>query len=169
MKRIFLTIFALTSIALSAMSQSLRVYIYDNDGPYTNIRNAPKGKVTAKIPTNSDAMMMVVKCVNGWWQIENGEYWLPDDGDKKLKGSTTGYWIHKSCIAVSSRNYGGQELSLRKSPSSQAAATYSFKDEIMLRPIDIKGDWVKVQTLDGKHSGWIESEWLCGSSVTNCS
>ena len=55
MKRIFLTIFALTSIALSAMSQSLRVYIYDNDGPYTNIRNAPKGKVTAKIPTNSDA------------------------------------------------------------------------------------------------------------------
>ena len=168
MKRIFLTIFALTSIALSAMSQSLRVYIYDNDGPYTNIRNAPKGKVTAKIPTNSDAMMMVVKCVNGWWQIENGEYWLPDDGDKKLKGSTTGYWIHKSCIAVSSRNYGGQKLLLRNTPSHQGAVSYSFKDETMLRPIDIKGDWIKVQTFDGKHAGWIESEWLCGNSVTNC-
>ena len=168
MKRIALVFFLLAGIAFSASAQSLTVFIYDTDGPYTNIRNAPKGKVVGKLPTNSDAMFNVVKCVNGWWQINKGEYWQPDDETGKLKGSTTGYWVHKSCIAVSTRNYGGQKLLLRNTPSHQGALSYSFKDETMLRPIDIKGDWIKVQTFDGKHAGWIESEWLCGNSVTNC-
>ena len=39
---------------------------------------------------------------------------------------------------------------------------------IELRPIDVKGSWVKVKTTDGKHEGWIESDWLCGNSLTNC-
>ena len=39
----------------------------------------------------------------------------------------------------------------------------------MLRPVDIRGNWVKVKTIDGKHTGWIESEWLCGNPLTNCS
>jgi hypothetical protein len=34
--------------------------------------------------------------------------------------------------------------------------------------MDIKGDWVKVKTIDGKYTGWIEEEWLCGNSLTNC-
>lgn len=34
--------------------------------------------------------------------------------------------------------------------------------------MDIKGDWVKVQTYDGKYTGWIEAEWLCGNALTNC-
>lgn len=168
MKKLYLIIFVLAFTSLSAVAQSLAVYIHDNDGPYTNVRNQPKGKVVDRIPSNSSAMLDVVKNVNGWWLIFEGEYWVPDEGDKKLKGSNMGYWIHQSVIAVSTRNYGGQKLQLRKGPSQKQAATYSFEEEIMLRPIDIKDDWVKVQTLDGKHSGWIEREWLCGNSVTNC-
>jgi hypothetical protein len=34
--------------------------------------------------------------------------------------------------------------------------------------MEIKGDWVKVQTSDGKFTGWIEEEWLCGNALTNC-
>lgn len=168
MKRVFLMFFMLTCMGFAAMAQSLIVFIDDSDGPYTNIRNAPKGKVVGKISTTSDAMLNVVKCVNGWWQVYKGEYWDPDGVTKKLKGSTSGYWVHQSVIAVSSRNYGGQKLSLRKTPSYNSAVTYSFTKELLFRPIGIQGDWIKVQTYDGKRSGWIESEWLCGNSVTNC-
>jgi len=38
----------------------------------------------------------------------------------------------------------------------------------LLRPMEIKDDWVKVKTIDGKYTGWIEIEWLCGNSLTNC-
>ena len=69
---------------------------------------------------------------------------------------------------MGTRNYGKQKLILRKSPNAKAAIVYSFTDEIMLRPMEIKGDWVKVKTTDGKYTGWIEIEWLCGNALTNC-
>jgi SH3-like domain-containing protein len=69
---------------------------------------------------------------------------------------------------MATRNYGGQTLYLRKSPSASAPVVYKFKEEITLRPMEIKGDWVKVQTSDGKFTGWIEEEWLCGNALTNC-
>ena len=69
---------------------------------------------------------------------------------------------------MGTRNYGGQTLYIRQSPSASAPVVYKFKKEIQLRPMDIKGEWVKVQTTDGKYTGWIEEEWLCGNSLTNC-
>ena len=65
-------------------------------------------------------------------------------------------------------NNGGQHLFLRSSPSAKARVVYTIKAETILRPVEIKGDWVKVKTSDGKGFGWIQAEWLCGNSVTNC-
>ena len=169
MKRIFILMAVLACITLSATAQSLGVYINDNNGKYTNIRNAPNGKVVfkLKLPNANGTMFAVDRVVNGWWHIDGTEYSNGDE-EGEFTGSTTGYWIHNSVITVDTRNYGGQKLSLRSKPSAKASVVFSFKKEISLIPLDIKGDWVKVKTADGKHTGWIEREWLCGNSLTNC-
>ncbi len=171
MKRSFIIISLLVLCTLCGRAQSLGVFINDTQGPYTNVRNSPKGQIVDKIPVNSSAMFVVEKPVNGWWSIAGGDYdaILTGDFDNyHLKGSSTGYWVHYSTIAVATRNYGGQALPLRSRPSAKATVTFTIKTEQQLRPIDISGDWVKVKTLDGRHSGWIEAEWLCGNSVTTC-
>ena len=168
MKKTFLALAAFVLCTIAAHAQSIGVYLSDSKGPYTNIRNAPGGAIVDKLPVNEDFIFVVEEPRNGWWKIQDGVC-EPMDGDaKKLKGSRNGYWIHYSVIGVSTSNYGGERLSLRQSPSSKATVVYSFKEEILLRPLDAKGEWVKVKTKDGKLTGWIEMEWLCGNPVTNC-
>lgn len=166
MKKTLLAIMMFACTAIAGNAQTLGVFIFDSNGPYTNVRNAPKGKVVDKIDTYGDFMLMVESPKNGWWRIKGGTYESPEGDQTKLKGSQTGYWIHNSVIGVGTRNYGGEKLYLRQSPNGKIV--YSFNEEIFLRPLEIKGDWVKVKTADGKHIGWIEEEWLCGNSVTNC-
>ena len=166
-KKLFVLLMMMTCLSVGVSAQSLGVFTYDNSGKFTNVRNAPKGKVVDKIPTEVCAMIGVEKPTNGWWKIIGDTYDTGDD-EGTLKGSTTGYWIHYSVLAMGTRNYGGQTLYIRQSPSASAPVVYKFKKEIQLRPMDIKGEWVKVQTFDGKFTGWIEAEWLCGNSLTNC-
>ncbi len=166
MKKYLFTI-SLLLLTIAASAQGLCVYILDYDGDFTNVRNAPKGKIVFKLPARDGVMIDVDKVVNGWWHICS-EYAGSGDENYKLTGSTTGYWIHSSVVATGTRNYGGQKLTLRKEPSDKSAVIYSFTDERNLRVLDIMGDWVKVRTLDGKYTGWIDSEWLCGNSLTNC-
>ena len=166
-KKLFVLLMMMTCLSVGVSAQSLGVFTYDNSGKFTNVRNAPKGKVVDKIPTEVCAMIGVEKPTNGWWKIIGDTYDTGDD-EGTLKGSTTGYWIHYSVLAMGTRNYGGQTLYIRQSPTASAPVVYKFKKEIQLRPMDIKGEWVKVQTTDGKYTGWIEEEWLCGNSLTNC-
>ena len=166
-KKLFVLMTLMTWLSVGVSAQSLGVFTYDNSGKFTNVRNAPKGKVVDKIPTDVCAMIGVEKPTNGWWKLTDNTY-ETGDFDGKLKGSTTGYWIHYSVLGMGTRNYGGETLYIRKNPSESAPVVYKFKKEIVLRPMEIKGEWVKVQTCDGKYTGWIEVEWLCGNSLTNC-
>lgn len=167
-RKFFFTILMLFCFALTSIAQSLGLFINDVTQTPTNVRNAPNGKIVAKLPVESIIILTVESPTKGWWKISNGEYEEVENGEKKLKGSTTGYWLHSSVLGISTRNYGGQRLHLRKSPSSKSASNYSFTEELILNPVDIKGTWVKVKTIDGKHIGWIEIEWLCGNPLTNC-
>ena len=166
-KKLFVLMTLMTWLSVGVSAQSLSVFTYDNNGKFTNVRNAPKGKVVDKIPTEECAMIGVEKPANGWWKIKGNTY-ETGDFEGTLKGSATGYWIHYSVLGMGTRNYGGQTLYIRKDPSASAPVIYKFKKEIVLRPMDVKGDWVKVQTSDGKYTGWIEEEWLCGNALTNC-
>ena len=166
----FVFLLTLAMATTVGKAQSLSVYISDDNGAFTNVRNAPKGKVVAKIPTSKIVMLDVTSPQNGWWQIDGGKVYYTGDDDETvtLKGSSTGYWIHHSVIGLGSRNYGGETLRLRKSPDKKSAVVFSFKEELHLMPLEVRGDWVKVKTGDGKHTGWIESEWLCDNPLTNC-
>lgn len=148
-------------------NEILSVYTFDQDGPMTNLRNKPKGAIVGKIPTTEAVILNLDMAENGWWHMVNGEVIFAETDSIAVINNGTA-WIHNSVIAVATRNYGGERLRLRESPSENSRAVYLFSDEIMLRPVDIKGVWVKVKTLDGKHSGWIDREWLCGNPLTNC-
>ena len=170
MKKIIFSLLAVFCFSFNTFAESLGVFINDNKGKVTNIRNAPKGKIVHSfaLPAANGIMITVDYQVNGWWHIEFNEYWEPDKDMQHFVGSNNGYWVHYSVIAVSTRNYGNQRLYLRNKPSNSGQVVYSFNTEMLLRPVDIKGEWVKVQTYDGKHSGWLELEWICGNSLTNC-
>ena len=154
-------------LSMVGRAQGLTVFIVDNDGDWTNLRNAPKGKVVYKLPAHEGVMINIEHVENGWWKLGSTTGYA-GDFEYNFKGSTTGYWIHWSVIAIGTRNYGGGKITLRKEPSAKSAAVFSFTNERNLRVLDIKGDWVKVRTLDGKYTGWMEDIWVCGNSLTNC-
>jgi hypothetical protein len=168
MKKFLFLSLVLLGAAMAGSAQVLSLSVDDPNGP-TNVRDGDNGKIVATIPVNSLAMLSVVAPHDGWWQIWEDKYWLPDeDQAHQLSGSRTGYWIHYSTLTISTRNYGGETLALRENPSEDSRAVFSFNEELSFRPIDIRGEWVKVKTYDGKYEGWIEEEWLCGNPLTNC-
>ena len=160
----------MAAFAICASAQ-IGAYVLDNVGEYTNIRNAPRGKVVKRLTREYSYMIMMrVRNVrDGWWEIVPNTLVTADDGMMVNLDNVEGpCYIHYSVIALDTRNYGGQRLCLRKSPSKDGAVTFSFLDEISVRPIGVRGGWVKVQTTDRKHTGWIEYKWLCPNPLTDC-
>lgn len=149
---------------------SIDVFVSDDTGSDTNLRNAPKGKIVGKLPKSGTYMMNICDATNGWWRICSNEVSAyTDNMEGEIPAGTEGVaWIHYSVLGTSTRNYGGETLHLRDSPSEKARVTYSFKKELELRPIEEDGRWIKVETTDKKHRGWIDSYWLCGNALTTC-
>ena len=176
MKRLFVFFLMVVGgfFAFAQTASSLDVYILDPTDTDTNVRSAPKGKVVAKIPAEGIWMLAVSKPRNGWWQINNGMYYdaVPDnnpDGDAfiSLHGSTTGYWIHSSCIGFGLVGNGSGHKFLA-APDNKARAVYISRIDEQVHPLELRGDWVKVVTLDGKHTGWIPTYLICDNPLTTC-
>ncbi len=173
MRKKFLIALAVGMLLLASSvhaQDTVGAYLVDTNGPYTNIRNAPNGKVVDKISTEVTGDMTLITPRNGWWRIAGDSYSNYDKEEEvKLKGSKTGYWIHYSCVGFSTRNYGKEEVYLRATPSNKGRVVYTIKEaEVLLHPIDVKGDWYKVKTADGKHEGWVNTLWICDNPVTTC-
>lgn len=147
-------------------ANALDVFLWD-DSP-TNLRSAPKGKVAVTLPYGDDYIytLIVGESVNGWFKVLDVDVMDKEPPIKMIDYDEL--WIHYSVIGTGTRNYGGQKLKLYAKPDERSKVTYSFKKEIVVHPIEIGNGWIKVKTTDGKHEGWIQSEWLCGSPVTNC-
>ena len=164
MKRLLLAMTIVMTSLLAWSGDMVSVFLFDNSGSDTNIRNAPKGKVIAKLDRTGEYILTLTEPKNGWWKIVDVEE--ATEG-REIQLKKTGY-IHYSTVGFATRNYGGQRLYLREYPNDGAKVLYSFTDELVLHPLEVVGDWVKVVTADGKHTGWIEYEWTCGNPLTNC-
>lgn len=125
-----------------------------------------KRKVIMTLPAQSVCQLVVNGVSNQWWFVASKISMI--EPEEKYLELPEGGWIHSSAIAVSTRNYGGQKLTFRESPEADAKEVYSFTEEVVLEPIDMSGEWVKVKTGDGAHEGWIEAAMLCGNAVSNC-
>lgn len=140
-----------------------------DEGQGTNILDKARGTTVMTLSSDADYVFVLSAPQDGWWKIL--EIWKvgDDDSDVILEGSDTGeYWIHYLALGVDTRNYGGQELYLRDAPDEDASVVFTFDKEMLLMPLDIHGDWVKVQVDGYDIVGWIEAEWLCSNPLTNC-
>ena len=170
MKKILLmALFAIASI--SAFSQNpVTVCISDNTGSPTNVRNAPNGKIVYQIPQDLSCTVDIISVKNGWWKITpEVDTWGDDETTILLKGSSTGYWLHKSMLGFAIS--GDSEGCLRVAPSNSAKAVKVLRSDyadLVLEPLMIKGSWIKVVTKDKKYTGWMPIDRICYNPLTTC-
>lgn len=172
MKKTLLTTVMMV-IALTLYAQtSVCAYILDASGTPTNVRNAPNGKV---VQTLSDVdggyVVTLLEVKNNWWKIDPvvDIYGDGDDETVQLKGSKTGYWVHYSVLGFGIN--GDPENVLRDTPSSKGKPLklepgYLF--EVSLRPLEIRGKWIKVITTDKRHTAWMPIDRICDNPLTTC-
>ena len=172
MKKFFLTILIMV-IALSVHAQkSVGAYICDNSGSPTNVRNAPNGKVVKKLPDiDGGYVVSLLEVKNKWWKIDPviDIYGDSEDESVQLKGSKTGYWMHYSVLGFGIA--GDHENVLRETPSPNGKPLKvepSYLFEVVLHPLEIRGEWIKVITSDKLHTGWMPIDRICYNPLTTC-
>ena len=141
------------------------------DSSPTNIRTAPNGSLLCKLSPDKDYMLDVYQPTDGWWRILAECVTTVENDDIELVDEDEGgeAWIHYSVLGIGLRNYGGEKLVLRESPSEDSKVVGTIDEqEALVRPVDLNSDasWVKVKW--GKLTGWIDSVWLCANPVTTC-
>ena len=169
MKRIMLFLIAAFVMTAAVSAQNmLDAYIIDSDGPVTNIRNAPNGKVVSTLPTDESYVVTLLQVKGEWWKIDKTVSREGDDAKEiTLKGSKTGYWIHRSLLSFTIN--GDPEGVIKVKPSSKAKAVkISNYADLSLMPVDVKGKWVKVMSADRKYTGWMPIDRICSNPLTTC-
>lgn len=166
MKKMLMVIVGLVMSAAAFAQTSFEVYVYDQQGGKTNIRNAPNGKVVASLEQNDEYNMVVTECKNNWWRIDGGKVFPFEANEIRLKGSTTGYWIHSSVIGFTGQGEGG--VTLYQSPNKKSKVVVRTKNWTMVRPIGVQNGWVKVRVDGTKKEGWMPMNQICANPVTNC-
>ena len=168
-KILIMTLFAVVSLAAYSQN-SVTVCVADPSDSPTNIRNAPNGKVVYQMTDSEFCTVDIVSVKNGWWKITpEVEMWGDDEKTIPLKGSTTGYWIHKSVLGFGIA--GDPEGCLRTAPSKGAKAVkiaLSDYAELYLEPLLIKGSWIKVMSKNKKYTGWMPIDRICFNPLTTC-
>lgn len=172
MKKIILTaLMMVMTMSVFAQTQA-SAYILDESGSPTNVRKAPNGKVVQTLPDiDGGYVVQLLESKNNWWKIDPLiDIYGSDDNDRlRLKGSKTGYWVHNSVLAFGIA--GEQENVIREKPSAKAKPlklNTSYLLEVALRPLEIKGGWIKVITTDKKHTGWMPISKICDNPLTTC-
>ena len=174
-KTILTTIMMVMTLSVFAQTQA-RAYIYDDDeSGITNVLNGPKGTVVQSLPNDYEGGFVValLEVKNDWWRIDPEVDIYTSDAELAdnmlLEGSETGYWVHYSVLALSIS--GEKEDVLREEPSMQAKPlnfNESYWNQNELRPLEIRGDWIKVITTDKLHTGWIPIDKICYNPIIRC-
>ena len=164
----FILAFALIFSVFNVMAQNgIAVFVNDPTKSATNVREKPNGAIVGKLKAGGDYIAGISRCVKGWCQVDGIEE-ATEAKEVKMKSRTGELWMHYSVLAFSSRNYGDQLLSIMSEPDKNSLPVFSFKGEALLRPLELKDGWVKVETMDKIHQGWISDEWICGNPLTTC-
>ncbi len=168
MRKHFLLFFAALLLPLAINAQELAyVYIIDNDGPVTNIRNAPRGKVVATLPTDKSFAVRLLAVKGEWWKIGDvADQYGDDEMEYVLRGSTTGYWIHRSLLQFTIA--GDPTGAMHAKPSAKSRTIKVTGAEQAYHPIGVSGKWIKAVSTDGKVTGWIHRDRICYNPLTTC-
>lgn len=76
-------------------------------------------------------------------------------------------WIHSSLLGCTTR----VDVQLLKEPSSSSPVSIRIGADVVVQPMAIKGQWVKVKHTNSRNktfTGWVKASSLCGNPVSLC-
>lgn len=132
-----------------------------------NIRTAPNGKIVYTTPDEGSFVVNIIKIENGWCLIEGDNIEFAGKGELvTLQGSSSGYWIHTSCLGAN--GLGGNRSRLFASPNDKSKVISKVSEDTLVIPIEMRGEWVKVRIANSKKEGWMNIYEICSNPLTNC-
>ena len=147
-----------------------QAWVTDPDPTGTNVRQTPNGVVMRILMPNEHSYMVnVLEEWNGWFRIDNPIQQLDTEEDLYCDGDMPTLWIHSSLLGCTTL----RDVQLLKEPSSSSPVSIRIGADVVVQPMAIKGQWVKIKHTDEDSNktfmGWVKASSLCGNPITLCS
>lgn len=174
---LILTLLSFVTVCCAQKPADSSFYAYTlNQAPF-RVWTSPdeSAELLMTLPQAYDYEFPIDSPRDGWWRIQGGyiyvvgvpeeedpiEYLIPEDKEG---------WVRTNDLFFTSVMRHTEDLVFRTAPSETADAAFVIpREEItILHPLDVKGDWVKVQETDSDNIGWVTKEFLCLSSFEVC-
>ena len=138
--------------------------VSDADKAGTNLRSAPSGEVLCAVPfSHGPRIVRVLESKKGWFRVRP----FPIE-DYELEGASTvpaEGWMHGSVLALCPCPSEDGDPWLYMAPNWQAETDIRIPGSSPLRPLERKGEWLKVRTSqNGKTvDRWVNEQQVCAS------
>lgn len=156
-----------------AWDYSISAYIEDTDGEFTNIRNAPSGKIILRLPTNRVYLVTLIDFQKGWWRISQLVHINKNDEEVPYDiPANVEYWIHTSCVNSGIKGDGTLSFTLLSEPKEGSSPVKKYPAGIqpsIHKILDVSPSkyYLKVKLDDG-NVGWIPANIVCYSYFSVC-
>ena len=160
---LLVVLLALPSLAFASAQEKegkdepyLRAKIIDTDPMGTNMRDAPKGKITYNVPLHPkddlERLVDVHEQRGDWFRVTNA-------------GNGRGGWMHSSVLGLRGGAAEDGPCPLKRSPAEEAATIVTPAEGAVLQLLGFTeardGVWIMVRYTDAKgkkHEGWIPQQ-----------
>ena len=120
------------------------------------------------MPNEHSYMVSILEEWNGWFRIDNPIQVLDTEEDLYCDGEMLTLWIHSSLLGCTTR----VDVQLLKEPSLSAPVSIRISDDIIVNPIAMKGQWIRIKHTDEDSNktfmGWVKASSLCGDPLSLC-
>ena len=165
---VFLAFFAAPCLAEVSAVPAL---VSDADPAGTNLRSAPSGEVLGVLPFSTGLRIVrVLESKKGWFRVQPfpiEEYEIEGASTVPAEG-----WMHGSVLALCACASEDGAPWLYVSPSWNADSDIKVPEGTPLRPLERKGEWLKVRTSQNGKSveRWVNEQqvWASVNDLIEC-
>lgn len=151
-----------SDLAVPAQEQHefIEAYIVDSDET-TNIREKPSGNVLMALSTQKKYILPLCEVQHKWWFICRPIQVIDSQrATNTITLGENGAWIHANVLAVDVKVRNRENGQLYESYDEKAKIAFSFNESTTFHPIDRQGEWIRLQTMDKQHAGWISIDHI---------
>lgn len=152
--------------------QFFTAYTLAPDEPVGIFSDKNLKNLSVTLPVKYDFELHLTSPSNGSWKVLGPAYLLgiPDEGDEALDDFPCEGWVSAEDVYVSTTILHSDAMRIYKSPKETSPVVMSIPpgECELLHPLDIKGDWVKVEVDSNGTVGWIPEKYACASYFAVC-
>ena len=124
------------------------------------------------MPKDHSYVVNILEEWNGWFRIDNNikvvDAIVELTEDLYCDGEMPTLWIHSSLLRCITR----VDVELLKELSLSAPVSIRISDDIIVNPIAMKGQWIRIKHTDEDSNktfmGWVKASSLCGDPLSLC-